>query len=471
MCGSAHSQDKGDDKSRERGPDSLARLVAADAALLLTHADPVVRGEAALVVAPSLPAQHQGTLLAMARDPAPAARHRALIALGLAGTPAAMQLLDDVLQDTGTRGEDDGVAAAFAVGLLPAERATTITARVLTAMARGSWKRQRPALLALLSSMSSQPERGEGMALRLLLDDESNRDPDVRALLLGLLLPIDRTLDGKPIRRVLERGSDAERCAVLAWLATEPVPPDAELLAMVERLATHGDPAAVRARALAVLTRASHLPALDIAARALRSAQPVECGQGVRSMLAIGGARLLRALAQRVTEEKDPSCKAAMIAGFDAPLTPELADHCAALAADPTAPWPLRSVAAITLARSLPERAAPLLRDVFRVTTETAALPALARALQRCAAEPVALPRLLEEATELLQQRDRWCALLVAEHPEAQRQVLLHLRERLATASSLAITLSAWRRATVLDAPAAGDTVLPDVLVSLLRGR
>lgn len=450
-----------------QGQDHITRLVLADTAPLLQHADPQIRGEAALVIARYADATQQALLLAMANSDDVASRHRARIALGLLGTPAAVQLLGDCLDDTGTRGEDDGTAAAFGLGLCPTATATTPTTRLLAAIAQGSWKRQRDTLLALLLAMSLAPERTETVALRRLFDDESNRDPQVRGQLLQLLLTNDRTLDNKTLRKLLERGSEAERAVLLRWLADEAPAMDAAWLALLEPLARSAERGETRALALGVLTNARHLPSLELAERALRHGTAIECEVALRAMLLIGGARLLRATTPLVLSESDPARKAAMLASFAAPLPDELKDHCSKLAADAREPWSLRSEAALALARGDGPRAAPLLRSVFATTPQTTDLMRLARALRQPGAEPISIARLLDDS-DLRLHPAHWIALLQAEHPEAQRQVLANLRLDRASPATLLTTLRVWRYARVLSVPTARCDAVPPLLQMLL---
>jgi len=81
LCGSAHAQ----------AASGIERLVTSDAARALASDDAVTRGEAALVVAMGGARRHQAEVLELASDPAPAARRRALLALGLMATPEAVQ--------------------------------------------------------------------------------------------------------------------------------------------------------------------------------------------------------------------------------------------------------------------------------------------------------------------------------------------------------------------------------------------
>jgi hypothetical protein len=452
-----------------QGQDGLARLVSRDALDHLRHPLPEVRGEAALVVATRSDLAQQPALLAMAKERDAPARQRALIALGLMGSPAAVQLLGDVLADTTTRGEDDGIAAAFGLGLVPEQRASTTTTQVLLAIGQGSWKRQRETLVALLLAMTMQPDRGEAVALRQHYDDESNRDPEVRGLLLGLLLEHDRTLEPKLLRRVLERGSEPERQALLDWLDDAPAL-DPQWVPTIERLAGHAEDVRTRIAALVVLTHRGYPQALDLALRALRSSKPAECGQALRTILAIGGARRLLAFAPRVIEEPDGHRKAEWLAQWQAPLTEELEQHCRRLATDPAQPWALRTAATMTLVRGVGGAASAQLRDAFRGTSDDDALPALAMLLRQFEPEPVPLDRLLDSGTDLRAEPRRWLALLRAEHPEAERQVLLGLQSRDVDPAAVLPALRTWRVAHVLRLPAAHRDVAPALLRGLLGG-
>ena len=448
--------------------DSVHRLFAADAARLITHEDPVVRGEAALVLASSHASENHTAILAVAKDEHPDAQVRGLLALGLQGTPGVAIRLEELLEDQSSRTEPAGIAAAWALGSLAPDHAPVATTRVLSSFLHGSWKRQRDVLLALLCGMARHPQDGQAVALRRLFDEESNRDPEVRARLLALLLPIPDAFDGKQLRKVLDRGSEEERQALVAWLAANSSPFDAELLQPIERLATQSLHPHLRAQALAVLTRMRHLPALELAAKALRSAHAVEVAQGMRSALAIGGAGMRLALEAHLRAEQDPALQAAMLRAYAAPPSGALTEMCARLAADASAAIDLRIAAATTLSRADAERAAPLLRTLFRETERPACLLELATALQRGDATPPALARLMPGPVDLHQQSARWCALLATSHPEAVLQLLGVLGSRAATAADLTQALRAWRTTMVVSAPAEQALILPESLRAVL---
>ena len=420
VCGSAHAQADGE---------TVSRLIAEDAAHQLQHPDPVVRGEAALIVAASRNPQFQTALLAVAKDSDEAAQLRGILALGLHASPGLASVLGDLLGDPATRTKAPGIAAAFALGSLPPDNAPTVVNRHE-------------------QSLQLTP-------LHRLYEEEANRDPEVRAALLLVLLPIDPTFDATALRRILERGSDAERSTVVAYLAQNPSPAENELLPTFERLAVQSNHPRLRADALAMLTRLRHLPALEIAAKALRSKDPVEVAQGMRSALVIGGSAMRRALERHLCEEKDADLQAAMLRAWCAPPSIELADLCARLATDRQKPATLREAAALTLMRSDAARAAPLVRDLFRETDHPEMLGELAAAVMRCEGGAAQLGRLLQGSTDLRLHPARWRALLSSGHPEAIRQLLERLHDNKLSPGDLGLSLRCWREAMTDITPAA----------------
>jgi hypothetical protein len=451
----------------QNDPLGVSGLVANDAARHLTDPDPVVRGEAALVVAAWSDPQFHTAMLTIARDPAPEARLRGIMALGLQATPGTATVLDELLTDQQTRTAPEGVVAAFALGLLPPDHAPATTSRVLSSFLHGNLRRQRDALLALLLGMARHEQSLQLTTLRRLFDDESVRDPVLRAQLLHLLLPVDPSFDGPRLLRLIERGSDEERMALFAWLGTNATNDAPDLLVPLERIAKHATSATERCAALQVLTRMRHLPALEIAARALRSSSAAECGQGIRSVLAIAGGSMRGVLDARVVAETDPDRKAAMLANFDAPPSRDLADHCAKLAADARQSLALRTAAARLLARSDMARAQPLLRDLFRVASAPAQLDLLAVDLL-AGGELPPLARLLDGVTDPRLHSTRWHALLHAEHPGAVRQLLASIADTALPAGTRAAALTRWREARVLGTPHAVTGETPAVLAALL---
>lgn len=467
LSGFAHSQDN----------DSVDRMVATAAARLLDHREPMVRGEAALVVAARRAAEHNPRLLMLAQDAASEARLRATLALGIAGTPGACQVLAPRLRNLGDRSGAEGVVAAYALGMLPEEIAGSTVSTLLASLRQGNWRRQRDVLVALLLALRANPSRSQATVLRQIWDDESLRDGEVRALLLEVLLPLDDLLNGRnggaeaaAWRRLLERGSDPERAALLRYIAAAPTPVDAALIEPLLRVAAHASDPAQRVAALAALTRMRHLPALDLAAEALDDHAPTVMAQGMRSALAIGGAGMRTVLENHLLHA-DEAHLAALLPAYDAPPSPELADLCARLATDLQRPLAVRATAAVALARGANDRAAPILRDLFRSARDPAVLPALAGALCAPGTEPPALDRLLDGTGDLTDDPERWQALLGVRHPEAIRLLLRVLDDPLAHPEHLRLALQLWRRATVVAAPHAPVGSVPTALRDLLGDR
>jgi hypothetical protein len=452
-----------------QAPTGLARMVAEDAQKQLAHADAGVRGEAALVVASAGQRDALVQLQLLATEGAPPARQRALLALGLLPDAGTVLRLDECLRSTSDRAEQDAVVAAFALGASPNSLAHGAQVRLFNTIVQSSWKRQRDTLLAALLGMATSQQALDPAPLRRLYDDESNRDPEVRALLLHLLLLHESpkaTARATWLRRVLTRDSEAEREVAMRHLADELRPADEDLVRQVAWTAGHGGTSALRALALRALARWRHPQAVASAEQALGGDDPAAAGEALRTLLACASPEALATLGTRVQGEARPKMKAALLANFLAPLPATLRDQCAALAADTAGPAALRSAAVLALARAEPARAETLLRDVFR-SCDGPDLMALAQAMASSGA-PVPLDRLLPHGTDLRLDPTRWIALLRAGHPEAERQVLQHLQDRNASSETLRLTLRVWRRAHGLDVPRWRVGGVPSALLRLL---
>jgi len=283
---------------------------------------------------------------------------------------------------------------------------------------------------------------------RQLYTERANRNPAVRAALLELLLPNDAT-DADRAFHLLDKAGHRERLVLLHWLAGNPTTFDAKLLRPIERLAKSAPRPEIRAAALAVLTRLRHPPAIEIAAKALRSRHVVEIEQGMRSALAIGGASMRLAIEGHLRDATDPKLKAAMLRAWAAPPSSELLDHCVALATDRNLPFGLRVAAATTLSHSDSKRASPLLRDLVRSATKPADLRRLSEAIVAHAEPMPQLNRLLPDPPDVTLHPSHWRALLAASHPGAIRRLLEVLASSKSTAPELRAALAAWRQPMV----------------------
>lgn len=445
---------------------SPAELAARAAAKHLDSADPIARGEAALLVAADAGPAIEARLLALAADPARAARLRGRIALGLCRTPTAIAALGRMAA-TATDDVDDRIAAAYGLGLASGPNAESAIAALLVGLQHGSWRRNREIVVALLLGMQRDPSPTATAALRQMLDDDANRDPDVRALMAARVVRHDRSFDDKPLRRLLQRGGPGERAAALAALAAATDAPIAgALLDDVAAAAARDDDAEARAAALAALARVRHLPALDLAVRAVRTGSAAEAREGLLCLRRLGGVGMLRAAAPLIAEERDAARAEALLSAFDAPPPPELLARCRALAADGERPWSLRAAAATLLARAEPEAGALLLRELFRLCRDERLLPQLAAALVAAEREPTPLPRRFPIDASPANDPARWAALLQADADGALAAVTAALVGSPGAAPPR-VALAACRAGRVLAAPAHPAT--PAVLAEALR--
>lgn len=454
LCASARSQDP-----------VMARMVARDATALLRHADAHVRGEAALLAAASQERQRVDAILPLVADPDAACRHRALLALGVLGTATGVEALAGCLGDGSPRADSDAVVAAFALGIAPEETASAARSRQFAALVQGSWKRQHDRVLALLLGMSLRNDRQDAAALRRLLADDSNRSPEVRALLWHLLLPIESQLPVADLARVLGRGSPQEQAAVLRFLAHDDRGLDTTLVPPLEHLAVHGT-SAERALALTGLARTHHPRAPELARAALRSDDGREAAAAVAALLALGGARSRESLANRLLTTPEPVAFAAMLDAYQAPLTVALADRCATVAGDATAPIAARTSAAIALARHDAARAQSLLLAVF-ATADGDSAARVARSLLVHGIAAPTLARLFDGNLSVAAAPERWLALLRAGHLEARRALLQKLADDTLTTAERTAVLTVWRHGEVLGAPPAILAPLPAALQPL----
>ena len=449
--------------------DPAVRLLALDAARLAQSPDPTVRGEAALALAATGNARYYELVLAVAKDPVAGARLRGIIALGYLAAPGSEPFLTEQVNDSGTRARPEGIAAAFALGLLPDEQAPAAVTGYLMRFLGSSFKRQRDVLLALLAGLAGHDPVTQQRGLLALLDDAANRDPVVRQALLQVLARIPGALAPERVEAALLRGSAEERRAVLEALATR-VEADKALLAPLARICTQDVDGRSRALALAVLTRMRHLPALDLAARAVRGGEPVEVEQGTRTALLLGGSAMRAAIEQQL-DALPPARQTALLAAFQGPLSAGFAEQCLKLAGNRQNALPLRTAAALVLAQAEAHRALPVLRDVFLDARDSEALRPLARALLRLEEQPPDLARLQGNGRldDLALLPERLAALIAAGHPQALRFCLQQFERKDLDAAAAAGLLRAFRCSALAALPADAAAVLPGAVHEVLQ--
>lgn len=375
---------------REAGAGWTTRLAG-----LLHHENPVLRGEAGLALATTGDARWHGALLSLAKAPEPAARLRGILALGVLGAPGTEEFLGGLLGETSPKSAER-FAAALALGLLPDELSSPTFFRRMRRLRGGSYQRHAPELTALLAGLTTGRHPSKAGALRDLLDDAANKDPTLRRLAIRLLAAMSGTLDRARIETLLTSRNRGDRLGILEAMARGLLPLD-DSATTVERLARRDPDPAVRAAALDALTRHRRLAALEIGVDALRSKDPVEAAAGVRAALALGGGAIREAIEGRVERVTRPDLSRAMLAAFAATAvpSPEFADRCARMAADPERQEEVRIQAALVAARAGHARGLRLARELLSRTRRREDLRALARIAVRAAPSQTVIDALL----------------------------------------------------------------------------
>jgi len=434
---------------------------------LLADRDPEVRGEAALVLA-TIGTADAGVdpfdiALRVSKDPAEPARLRGIMALGVLGRPGVEVRLESLLLESAARPTLDAAAAALALGRLDDRHPGIAVETYLSRFQASSYRRHRDVLLALLVGLRGQEHPSKVRALQDLAEDEALKDSLLRRLLLEVLAETPHGLPADAVDEMLESRDPVDRAigARLAIRAGAETP--AAVLVRLERLASRDPHPDVRAAALEALTRARHLPALELAAHAATSPHPVEAAQGVRTAVTLGGGAMARALEGRILAERKVPLQVALMDALPGPWSDAYVDRCRELAADRRRPAGVRCQAALVLAAAGRTDAAPLLRNLFSSVEGEGALPQLAAAILAISAEPPPLDRFHRAGGAL--DPDRLHALMVAGHPDAGAALLEALD---APDADVAGLLRSWRRARGTALPSVDSASLPVPLRPLL---
>lgn len=344
--------------------DVAAAFAAVDAIAVraLDSGDPVTRGEAALWLAQSGRAEHYAAFLALAQDEAPAARHRAILALGMLGAPGAEAFLGRLLVDSDP--DEDAELAAFALGLLDDAQPVPAIDALLRRVQGGSRRRFGPALGALLAGLGTAPHPSRAVWLREVRDDPTSRSDALVVLAQAALDHCDQPLTRAEALAFLDHDAPSvRRLGLRAWRPAWR-PGDAETNRIVHLARGDADPG-VRAEALALLGRLLDRRALDLAERAAASRFAEEAGTGARVWLALAGDAARAAIEARILNGRvADDVRAALLGVLPAPLPPPILLLCHDLAHG-DGPFALRTAAALALARADSVLAPAALATVF----------------------------------------------------------------------------------------------------------
>lgn len=429
--------------------------------------DPLTRGEAALWLAAA--GQHDAyrAILAVARDPVPAARQRGILAVGLLATPGAESFLSAVLNDNATS-EADAAVAAYGLGRQPASVANPSVDAWLGGARGLSYKRLRDPLAAMLAALATSPHEEKVIAVRRLRSDEANRE-DALQVLAGRAL----AAAGEPLapsqawRELTDRSALVRAEAVRALAGQTPFAP--ENIELLRRLARADVDASVRAGAIRLLAEALDESALDLAQRALAGKDRAEAVAGAEVLLRLAGDVGRDAVEARIATPTTPwPVRASLLSSWHAPLTPRLTFACQDAARSTSAPMELRVVAGVALARSEVRSHGDLLASLFETATTRDLLRRLVAAMSET--QLGALQRLLTmpDALRAPTFDARLHALASSSLDRATAVVLEHARARRLDERHRGLALAALRTARAPACPAEVRALLPEPLATLL---
>lgn len=334
-------------KQGEAPPEALLQR---DAEGRLSHPVPTVRGEAALAVAASQDPRFLPAILKVAQDEDATARAMGLLALGRLGAPGCETLLVSTITKSAHKPDLPVLAAAFALGQLPADHGSNALNQRLAQLSDGSYKRQQDVLLALVAGLLERGGDDAAEALLRLAKDAGLRDPSCKAAVLTALAPSSRALEEAALAPALRSESEEVRRAAIRVLRCHPAEA-ARRIADLERAAKSDPSAIVRAAAIEALTELRHLPALELAEEAARSKDPELAGQGVRTSIRLGGEPVRRELERRF-RHLGPVAQRALLDASNSPVGSEFLDACREAAKDPRRDPATRSAAILALART-----------------------------------------------------------------------------------------------------------------------
>ena len=332
------------------GNASADTMLQADAERRLDHPAPRVRGEAALAVAAAADPRFLPAILKVAQDEDPTARAMGLLALGRLGAPGCETLLVATIAKSANKPDLPALAAAYALGQLPAEHGSNALNDRLAQLSDGSYKRQQDVLLALVAGLLDRGGDDASEALLRLAKDAALRDPSARAAVLTALAPSARALDESTLGHAMRSESEEVRRAAIGTLLHHQ-DEGARRIAELERMTKSDASALVRAAALEALTAIRHLPALELATQAVRSKDQELAAQGVRTMIRLGGDPARREL-ERQFRHLGPLAQRALLDASESPVGSEFLDACRDASKDPRRDPATRSAAILALART-----------------------------------------------------------------------------------------------------------------------
>jgi len=396
---------------------------------LLDHENPELRGEAALAAAAISRNQDiYSTVLAMAEDKEAAARHRAILAVGLLASPGAEVFLGGLLQKSQPT-STERLLAALALGMLPEETSAPALDEFLNRTLGNSVKRHRDALVCLLLGLSCGPHPSKMEALRELLADAAIKDPVIQQLLIQAMATVPSQESATVLLKVMGTNRADVTTAALRALTDPRYRVEAEALDRVRKLARQSGNPELRAAALDVLVSRRQASALELAPKAIVSRHVSLIGAGMHAALRLGGGSLREELDNATLLRRDPLQQAKMLEVNRGPHAREFLLRIAEIAKAKDRPIELRVQAAAVVAAAGWKSVVPALSNLFLVAEEPRHLRTLAECLSGLDVDLTAKiypAKSLESATRL---PERLRALIAAGNTKAVAAVCKALKD------------------------------------------
>lgn len=434
----------------------------------LTEAEsPTLRGEAALALAIQGDPDDLERIRSVARESSDAAAVPATVGLGLLGVDGVEYTLGEILQQRGKRHAPRRSAAAFAFALLDSDHPAPVLDEFLGTMESSSYRRRHDELVSWLTALVIAEQPSRRPHVEFLIDDEANHDDTVRLTAIRALTRFDDERVDRLATELLE--SDLADARLLGVELTEPSRlSDKDVVATTVRLAKRDPDPRVRARALDRLTEARVFAALQLAEDAIESKRAIERAAGVRSLLALGGHVIRRALGDKILNEVDPTLRTAMLDAWTGKVPPEMTERLLR-EIHSRAPASFVRAAARALASSDDPRVAPTLLEAVRRSERDSLLGEVVEAVHGSSRrerldilDGLSASGALSRA-ERIAARARFDAIGAAEElSKAIADGELSTDERVAC-------IRAWRMAKMPAPPPTTWSVLPDALGALFR--
>ena len=425
-----------------------------------------LRGEAALALASTGEERHYQAVLALASDPEPAARQRALLALGYLGRPGPEALLRRILTKA-PRDSVDRLSAAIALGLLPDEPRLYAIDEFFERASGASQKRVNDEFICLLLGMAQRPHPLRQTILEEYLEDDTYRDDDILALVITALA---RTGTRPTAALIGQLSSENNRIteAVLRGLAQPDITCTEDERREIIRLAKFHRSDRVRSAALDLLTYRRDAEALELASEAIADNSSKVAAAAVRAILKLGGGTMREQAAQTILETRDPKRQAEMLRAKSSPHRKEFVDACLSLATDTRQDLLVRICAAKIAAEAGHHQIAPVLRRLFLEAQDLSAMSIAASALQELDSDLDNLPTKTIE--DLAQLQNRLRALLGAGHKGGTDNLLRILDPKKAGGDYRLEAVRAYRLTRLEPLTRGRGESLPPVLKEILDG-